>query len=151
MDAVTYPNEAVASFISDSVIPLRVAHNHPTLSQQFGIKWTPTLITLDSEGQEHHRTVGFLAPDELIPSILLGMGKCFFETDRFAEALSVFEKLLANSPKSDSAPEAVFLRGVAQYKNTKNPKPLREAYDRLTAVYPQSEWARRADPYKLIN
>jgi tetratricopeptide (TPR) repeat protein len=150
MDAVTYPAEKVASFLSDNVIPLRVAHDHPTLAQQFSVKWTPTLITLDPDGQERHRTVGFLGPDELIPSVLLGMGKCFFENDRFAEALSYFEKLLATCPKSDSAPEAIFLRGVSLYKSTKNPKPLREAYDKLVGEYPQSEWARRADPYRLI-
>ena len=85
--------------------------------------------------------MGFLGPEELIPSILLGMGKCFFETDRFAEALATFEKLLTINPLSDSSAEAVFLRGVARYKSTKNPKPLREAYEELNSVYPQSEWA----------
>lgn len=151
MDAVTYPDEKVASFLSESVIPLRVAHDHPTLAKQFGVKWTPTLVTLDTEGIEHHRTVGFLGPEELIPSVLLGLGKCFFETDRFDEALKVFERLLATSPQSDSAPEAIFLRGVSLYKSTKNPQPLRQAYDKLMAEYPQSEWARRAHPYRLIN
>ncbi len=150
MDAVTYPDEKVASFLSDSVIPLRVAYDHPILAKQFGVKWTPTLVTLDIEGQEHHRTVGFLGPDELIPSLLLGMGKCFYETDRFDEALSLFEKLLATSPQSNSAPEAIFLRGVSLYKSTKDPKPLRHAYDKLAAEYPQSEWATRAYPYRLI-
>jgi tetratricopeptide (TPR) repeat protein len=150
MDAVTYPAEKVASFLNDNVIPLRVASDHPTLAQQFSVKWTPTLVTLDPEGQEHHRTVGFLGPDELIPSVLLGIGKCFFETDRFDEALSHLEKLLATCPQSDSAPEAIFLRGVSLYKNTKNPMPLREAYDKLTSDYPRSEWARRAEPYRLI-
>jgi hypothetical protein len=151
MDAVTYPDEKVSSFLNDSIIPLRVAHDHPILAKQFSVKWTPTLVTLDPDGQEHHRTVGFLGPDELIPSLLLGMGKCFFETDRFDEALSLLEKLLATSPKSDSAPEAIFLRGVSLYKSTQNPKPLREAYDRLAVEYPLSEWAKRAAPYRLIS
>jgi len=59
--------------------------------------------------------------------------------------------LLEAYPKSDSAPEAIFLRGVSLYKSTEDPKPLRASYDKLSAEYPENEWTKRAYPYRLIN
>jgi tetratricopeptide (TPR) repeat protein len=150
MDAVTYPDAQVREFIQKNLIPLRVAYNAQPLATDFNVKWTPTLITLDTDGKEHYRTVGFLAPQELIPSLMLGMGKTYFDLGHFSGALASLEKLLADFPKSDSAPEAMYIRGVSRYKNTNDPKPLREAYEQLQAKYPASEWTKRAYPYRLI-
>jgi hypothetical protein len=151
MDAVTYPDEAVAKFIEENMIPLRVAFDHKPLAADFKVKWTPTLITLDPDGIEHHRTVGFLGPEELIASLMLGIGKSHFEREEFDKAISTFSSLLERSPKSDSTPEAIFLRGVSMYKSTHDPKPLRASYDKLSADYPDNEWTKRAFPYRLIN
>lgn len=150
MDAVTYPQEKVASFIQSEMIPLRIPFDHKPLSEDFAIKWTPALITLDTDGKEHHRTVGFMEADELIASLILGMGKSHFDRGEFDQAIKHFERLLADCPKSSSAPEGIFYRGVARYKSSGNPKPLREAYDKLTADYLDSEWTKRAYPYRLI-
>ena len=150
MDAVTYPDDKVISFINENMIPLRVPFDTQPFSTDFNIKWTPSLTTLDPDGKEHHRTVGFLAPQELIPSLLLGIGKSYFETDRFDEALASLDKLLGEYPKSDAAPEAVYLRGVCRYKSTNDPKPLKAAYEQLEAEHPASEWTKRAYPYRLL-
>ncbi len=150
MDAVTYPNEKVIEFIQKQMIPLRVAFDAKPLSTDFNVKWTPTLITLDAKGKEHQRTVGFLPPEELIPSLLLGIAKSYFNQERFNEALSHLDKLLADYPKSDAAPEAIYLRGVCRYKSTHDPKPLKGAYEQLQANYPSSEWTKRAYPYRLL-
>jgi len=151
MGAVTYPDAKVIQFISDVLVPVQVLFDHKPLAERFKLVWTPTLITLDTDGQEHHRTVGFLPPEELIPSLLLGMGKSHFERDEFAEAIARFEKLLKEFPTSRSSPEAAYFLGVAGYKNTHDPKHLRVAYDRLKAEFPNSDWAQRATPYSLIN
>lgn len=150
MDAVTYPKETVIEFIQKYFIPLRVAFNAEPLSKDFQIKWTPSLLTLDADGKEHHRTVGFLPPEELIPSLELGMAKTHFDRDQCQEALSRLEKLLHDAPKSDAAPEAIYLQGVCRYKITHSPKPLKEAYEQLQAGYPTSEWTKRALPYRLL-
>ncbi len=150
MDAVTYPEEKVGNFLRDRVIPVRVAYDHKPLAEDFNVKWTPTIITLDEEGKESHRTVGFLSPEELIPALLLGIGKSNFERGDFAKAISVLDELLNEYPKSDSAPEAVYLRGVALYKNTKDPQPLKGAYEKLAAEYPDAQWTKRAYPYRLL-
>jgi tetratricopeptide (TPR) repeat protein len=150
MDAVTYPNPAVIEFIQTRMVSLQVAYNAQPLATEFNVKWTPTLVTLDLDGKEHHRTVGFLSPEELIPSLMLGMAKCDFDRERFAEAISALEELLAKYPKSDSAPEAIYLRGVSRYKSTHDTKPLKETYERLQQKYPSSEWTKRASPYRLL-
>ncbi len=150
MDAVTYPNEKVGEFIVGNFVPLRVAFDAQPLATDFNVKWTPTIVTLDASGQEHHRTVGFLSPEELIPSLLLGMAKVYFDQNQFESALSHLEKLLADYPKSDSAPEALYLRGVSRYKSSHSPKPLKDAYEELERAYPSSEWTKRAAPYRLL-
>src|SRR4030067_2377290 len=117
MDAVTYPDERVIEFIQKNMIPLRVAFDAKPLSTDFNVKWTPTLITLDSNGKEHQRTVGFLAPDELIPSLLLGIAKTHFDLNELNEALTHLKRILSYYPKSSAAPEAIYLNGVCLYKN----------------------------------
>lgn len=150
MEAVTFPQPRVIEFMSEQVIPVRLPHDHKPLAEQFQVKWTPTLITLDGDGKEHHRTVGFLPPEDLMASILLGKAKVYFDRDDFQAALKVLEALLSQFPKSGSAPEAVFLSGVCGYKRTGDPKPLKAAYERLASGYPESEWTQRAYPYRLL-
>ena len=150
METVTFPEKAVVDFISGNVVPLRVAHDQKPLSDDFNIKWTPTLIILDSGGREHHRTVGFLPPDELMASVLLGIGKMYFDREVFEKAIDVLQKVLDEFPGTGSAPEAVFVKAVAEFKLGKDTAPLKEAYEVLSERYPESEWAKRALPYRLL-
>jgi len=150
MDTVTYPNPAVIDFVQKNLIPLQTAFDAQPLAADFSIQWTPTLIMLDSQGKEHHRTVGFLAPADLIPSLILGMAKCHFGQERFGEALSLLDRLLGEFADSDSGPEAIYLRGVSRYKSMHDPKPLKEAYEELQKRFPASEWTKRASPYRLL-
>lgn len=150
MDAVTYPENKVIDYVSNNLVPILVAFDAEPLAKDFNIKWTPTLITLSKEGKEHHRTVGFLDPDTFITSSLLGVSKSHFDNDRFPEALDLFEKIIAEFPETDSVPEAIFLQGVARYKNSGDPKPLKEAYEKLAADFPDNEWTKRAYPYRLL-
>ncbi len=149
MGAVTYPDENVTEFVTSRMVPIQVLFDSP-LSADFKIKWTPTIIVLDYYGKEHHRTVGFFPPEEFIPSLLLGMGKIDFDTEQFDAAIGHFDTILAGYPASSSAPEAIFLRGVSGYKSTHTAAPLKEAYERLKAEYPASEWVKRAQPYGLL-
>ncbi|MEE9613523.1 MAG: hypothetical protein V3W31_01035 [Thermodesulfobacteriota bacterium] len=150
MDAVSYPKNGVWEFISERVVPLRLKSDAQPESSDFNVKWTPTLVTLDPDGVEHHRTVGFLAAEELMPSIVLGIAKVHYDADRFDEALGGLKEIEKDHPESDSTPEALFLKGVCLYKSTQEPSHLKYAYEKLNSKYPGSEWARRADPYKLL-
>jgi hypothetical protein len=150
MGAVTYPDAKVAEFIHSRMIPIQVLFDAQPYATNFNVKWTPTMITLDENGKEHHRVVGFLSPDQFIPAMLLGISKVNFDLERFAEALADLEKVITEFPESKATPEAIFLRGVAGYKSSHDPKPLKAAYEKLQAEYPKSEWTDRALPYRLL-
>lgn len=150
MGAVTYPSEAVARFVDYNFIPVQIQVSNTALMQKYAVSWTPTILVLDADGQEHFRSVGFLAPEEFIATFQVGKGRYFLDTEQYPEAQAMFEEVISQRPEADAVPEAIFFLGVTRYKHTHDPKPLREAYDTLTARYPQSEWAKRAEPYKLI-
>ncbi len=150
MGAVTYPSEAVAKFVDFNFIPVQVQVTDTALMQKYAVSWTPTILVLDADGKEHYRSVGFLTPEEFIPTFQVGKGRYYLDTDQFPEARGMFEEVISQSPQANAVPEAIFFLGVTRYKHTHDPKPLREAYELLTAKYPQSDWTKRAEPYKLI-
>lgn len=150
MDAVTYPSEIVSSFITEHLVPLRSLYDAQPLAGRYNVQWTPTLITVDAEGKEHHRTVGYLSPEELVPSLLLGAGKCDFDNGRLEEAEAELGRVLAEYPKSEAAPEAAYYLGVARFKSSHDGRRLKETYEKLHADYPGSEWEKRAYPYRLL-
>ncbi|MFZ2948158.1 MAG: hypothetical protein WA003_01620 [Desulfuromonadaceae bacterium] len=113
MDAVAYIDPAVISFVNDNLIPLRLEAADPVLGPRYKVKWTPTLLILNGEGVEQYRTLGFYPPDDLVPSLLLGMGKAKFDLPDRPAACDCFGKILADYPGSTLAAEAVYLNGVA--------------------------------------
>ena len=150
MDEVSFAETGVSNFITDRVIALRAEVGARNLASDFRVVWTPTLVVLDYYGKEHQRTVGYIPPDELVASLLLGIGKVGFENDQFNEAVIQLNTLLNGFPKSASAPEAVYLRGVARYKSSHAVGALQDTYQQLLAQYPESKWTRRAEPFSLL-
>lgn len=150
MDAVTFPDAAVSNFIEDKMVPLRVQVGASSLVTDFRVVWTPTILILDYQGKEHQRTIGYLPPDEIVASLLLGIAKTALDADLFNEAVLQLNTLLNGYPKSAAAPEAVYLRGVARYKSSHAASALKESYQQLQAQYPESEWTRRAEPFTLL-
>ena len=149
MDAVTYPQKAVAEFLTESMVTVRIPFDNP-LSQEYSVIWIPALVSLDWNGAEHYRTVGFMAAEELVPSLLLGCAKVYGDLKHFDTAFAAIEKIISDYPKSDAAPESLFARGVYGYKSTHDPAPLKEAYEQLNKRYPQNQWTKRAYPYRLL-
>lgn len=153
MNTGPYSDEKIQAFLHEQFIPLRsqVFWDKPTeLMRRFGITWTPTFMVLDADGKEHHRFVGYVPVDDLFANLGLGKAKLLFDSDRFDEAMAQFQTVIDRHPEAGATPEAVFLLGVAGYKKTHDAKSLRRAYDSLKAKYPQTEWARRAEPYSAI-
>jgi tetratricopeptide (TPR) repeat protein len=149
MDAVTYPQKAVQDILSESMVPVRIPFDNP-LSQEYNITWIPALISLDWNGMEHYRTVGFMAPNELIPSLMLGCANVYGDLEHFDTAFAAINKILSDYPESDAAPKAIFMRGVYGYKCTHEPAALKKAYEQLEKHYPQNRWTKRAYPYRLL-
>jgi hypothetical protein len=150
MGTVTYPNPGVAKFVDLNFIPVQVEVSNKELMEKYNISWTPTILVLDADGKEHYRSVGFLQRDVFIATFELGKARYYLDLEQFAEARAMLEELIARCSVPEVVPEATFFHGVATYKHTHDPKALRAAYDTLMAKYPQSEWAKRAEPYKLI-
>lgn len=153
MNTGPYSDEKVQQYLQDEFIPLKSQcfwENRTELMKQFAIAWTPTLIVHDPSGKEHHRVIGFVPADDFLAHLRLGKGKAFFERFRFGEALTEFNAVIEQHPNAGVVPEAIFFLGVAGYWKGHDPKPLRRAYDTLTAKFPASEWARRAVPYAQI-
>ncbi|HOO41644.1 MAG TPA: hypothetical protein PK653_09365 [Syntrophales bacterium] len=150
MDAVAYPEPAVIEFVNTNLIPLRIPAVDHDLAVEYRIKWTPSLLILDEKGTEHYRSLGFFWPQELIPSLLLGMGKAYFDKPDRVKAASCFGRIIEEYPKSFQTPEAIYMKGVSDYIATKNAANLIGIYDRLSAEDPDSQWAMRANPYSFL-
>ena len=150
MEEVTFTDPDVVNFIGNHVIPLKMPVTSTTQTGDYRIAWTPTLITLDLYGREHQRTVGFLPPEEIVGSVLLGIGKVSLDNGQFNEAVIQFNTLLNGCPKSTAAAEAVYLRGVARFKSSRDPAVLKEIHQQLSTRYPDSDWTKRAQPFTLL-
>lgn len=153
MDTGPYSDETVQKFIETEFVPVKSQcfwDKRTDLMKQFDISWTPTLLVLDATGKEHHRVVGFVPKEDFLAHLKLGKGKMFFNRFRFAEAMEEFAAVTEQHPNAGAAPEAIFFLGVAKYWKSHDPKGLRWGYDTLAARFPQSEWTRRAQPYKQI-
>jgi len=120
------------------------------LVKRYGVKWTPTIIILDLNGNEHHRFVGYLPPEDFIAQIILGKGKTEFDLDHFEGAIQCFQEVLVRYPNADAAPEAQYYLGVAKYKASHDPKQLKLGLEGLQKDYPNSEWTKKAQVYALI-
>ena len=150
MDEVTYPSDRVVEFIHKNIVPLRVSMGSDSLVQYFKISQTPSMILLDATGREHHSASGFMPPEELIPSLLLGIANACFYWDRFSRALTCLERLLTEFPGSDSVPESIYLRGVCRYRSTYNSRTLKEAYEKLLSEYPAIDWRKWSYPTRSV-
>ncbi|MBI5252448.1 MAG: hypothetical protein HY912_23385 [Desulfomonile tiedjei] len=110
MDTVTYPDSRTVNFVRNYMIPLRVnVSSAPSWASRFVIQYTPTVITLDEDGREHHRTVGFLPAEEFLPDLMLANGKAFIQNRRTAKARAFLERVIRDYPRSRSAQAATEL------------------------------------------
>ncbi len=116
MDTVTYPDSRIVGFVSEFMIPVRENASSGRLAADFGIRHTPTVVVADGQGKEHHRSVGFLPPEELIPSLLFGIGKALMAVSRYSLARAKFDGILAGYPNSQVAAKARELRDVCRIK-----------------------------------
>jgi len=146
MDEDTYPDKNVTEFITQNFISLRVLSDAIPLSTDFNVQGAPTFILLDTSGKEHYRAVGFIPAEEMIPLLLFGIGKTYFDLSQLDQAIQELDVIISEHPKSYTAPEATYLRGVYGYKSTHDRRHLKQAFDKLRNGYPQTELAVRASP-----
>jgi hypothetical protein len=149
MGAVTYPDAKVTDYINNEFISLRLPPEGEK-ADAFHLRWTPTILALDAQGNEHHRLVGFLRPEHFLPTLMLMKAKTLFAHASFEKALAVFNQILKDYSKSFPAPEAVYLGAVSRYRLEKDPGVLKAAQQDISKRYPDSEWTQRMYPYSLL-
>ncbi len=146
MGAVTYPNSEVIQFVSSRFIPIKcdssTGREH---FKAFNVQWTPTIVIRDHDGQEHHRSTGFLSPEDFILEMRLGLAKMVYDQRRFEDANQAYRQILEAYPKTSAAPEALYFAGVCNYMASQDASHLSRTFQELREKYPQSDWTKKAE------
>lgn len=140
-----YPEARVTKFISENFIPVRLhVKQHPEAMARFKAEWTPTVLILNSNGEERHRIEGFLPADDFLAQLHLGGAQVSFGDQKFDDAERRFRDVVEELPDTDAAAEALYWAGVSQYKATGKPEPLQATAKAFTERYKESQWAKKA-------
>jgi len=138
--------------VTDWFVPVRISRlEQEALFQTYRVVWTPTVVMIGPDGQEHFRFTGFLPPEELCARLILEGAKTELNLKNYALAVKCLRDVVEKYHGTFAAAEAIFYQGVAAFVQNHDPKGLREGVDRLKKEFPQSEWTLRAKPYELIN
>jgi hypothetical protein len=141
-----YPDPRVESFLRDHFTPVRVHvrdADATALMERFGADWTPTIVFLDSEGTERHRVEGFLATEDFLAQLLVGLGRIAIAGKTWDEAERLFGEVLEKHPQSDAAAEALYWKGVARYKGG-DAAALGDTARAFQERYTESPWAKKS-------
>ena len=138
--------------VSEWFVPVRINRvDQEELFKTYRVLWTPTIIIIGPDGQEHARFTGFLPPDELCARLILDGAKAELNLGNVELAEKCLGNVIEKFPNTFAVPEAVFYQGVAGFVQGHDPRGLRTGVDRLKEQFPQSEWTLRAKPYELID
>jgi len=115
MDAVTYPDPRVVDLVHKELVATRInISSDRAFALRYQVNATPTLLVLDGDGAERNRSVGYLPPEQLIPYLLLGLGKAHYFNGRFRKALAALQRLVTEFPQSAAAQEADNLKRACE-------------------------------------
>jgi hypothetical protein len=149
LEKETYANKEVVGFINDNFEPYRVDSRKESVVENYYFDWAPTLIFLDRLAREVHRSVGYLGPEDFHAVALLALGKADLCNGNHDGARYHFEKVLKDYPRSGQGPEALYYLGLNRYRATGDLKELGKGAERLREKFPDSIWARKAEPYLM--
>jgi hypothetical protein len=131
--------------VTEHFVPVRIhIQERPQDFKRFGAGWTPTVVITEPDGTERHRSVGFVAADDLLAQLQLGIAKVAYSREQFKDAQNAFQAVVERHPKADAAPEALYWQFVSAYKATGNVDFLKQARAALQSKYPEGEWAKKA-------
>ena len=144
-----WPDERVVRFVNENFLPARVhvkddAEAFKRYGQQYNAQWTPTILELDSNGDEQWRIEGFLPNIDFLAQLVLGRAHMDFKQGKWAEAETRFREIVDKLPKADAAPEAMYWAGVSRYKATNDGTALKATAKAFTERYEDSTWAKKA-------
>jgi hypothetical protein len=144
---VTYPYSDVASYISTNFIPLKVMLNRREdwpFFRAYNMLWTPTIAFMDRNGAMHYQSPGFLTPADFLSMLRIGKARCLMPWTRSREAAAELETAIGAG--GSFVPEALYWLGVARFLERRETVGMWQAWNRLSAEYPDSPWAHRVYP-----
>ncbi|MEM8529877.1 MAG: thioredoxin family protein [Chloroflexota bacterium] len=145
---MTYPDSAVASFVNNHLIAVRLILGRREDQPHFRthrVIWTPTIVFLDRRGTSHYQSPGYLPPDEFLPMLQIGLARSLMAWGRYDEAADHLSSAV-DTQTSALVPEALYWLGVARYLKVRWRSPMMEAWNRLRTEYPNNIWAVRVPP-----
>lgn len=144
MDAVTYPDEALAAAIDDSFVPVKlISGENPELSRACMVRWLPAVVVMDKQRRVHHSSIGFLPPDQLGVELLHGRAMAAMAAKSYEEADGLFTRITEEHGEHHRAPEAAFWHGVSAIRHTKDFANGLRKFMALADRWPSSEWATK--------
>lgn len=117
---------------------------HPAYFHRFDAVWTPTVLVMDSDGDERWRIEGYLSKNEFRAQLEMGLARIAFMHKQWADAEHRYAQIVERYSDTAAAPEAVYWRGVSQYKRTNDHTVLGGVAEQLSQKYPNSVWAQKA-------
>ena len=144
-----WPDERVVKFVNENFAPARVhVRDDSALFQQYGEKynaqWTPTVLFLDSSGEERHRIEGFLPVDDFLAQLMLGRAQIAFGQQQWDDAERRFREIVERFPDTDAAPEALYWAGATAYKGSHDASSLKKTAEAFRDRYQDTTWAKKA-------
>jgi TolA-binding protein len=100
-----------------------------------------------SNGEERWRLEGYLPKEEFWINLDMGLARAAFMNKQWADAEQRYATIIEKHPDSRFAPEAVYYRGVSNYKATNDHTVLSKVAETFTKKYQDSVWALRSIPW----
>ena len=141
---MTYPDVQVSAILNQAFVPVQVDIDKAgELRQRYHVMWTPNLHVLDRSGATVRQLEGYLPPGELVPELILGVGRFDLREEHWDDAARRFDEVADRYPTSHGAPEGLYFAAVASYKGSHEVKRLIDGWQVLKARYPESIWSVR--------
>ena len=115
-----------------------------TAFRRFNAIWTPTVLVLDSSGNERWRIEGFLPKREFHAQLEMGLARIVAMRKRWAEAEPLYAHIFESFGDTLVAPEALYWRGISAYQATRDHTSIERMAAELTSLFPGNEWAVKA-------
>ena len=150
MDAVTYPDDAVAAAVERGFSPFKIdmTRRHPDFKEACAgarVMWGPTLIVADARGLEVRRWTGWLPPGSFVAELAFCRALADYSHGKFAEALAGFDAIVERDADAEIHPEALYWQGAAGFMaGPKDWGALRRSWTRLAEEYPDHRFGTHA-------
>ena len=152
MDAVSYPDRAVAELIANWLVPLRLTFGNPLhreMLRGLGALWTPTLWVLDRNGREFRRETGYLEPSDLHSVLSEGVALALVSSGRAPDAEQVLDRAIGHydavhgARNGSRAASLRYWRGAVGYLRSGDHVALEAWWDQVRLIDGNGPWARR--------